>query len=129
MRRLRRFLGGDAIGEIVGIYCDFFKAPHFGGFREEMRHVLLLDMAIHTFDAARLLAGAKRPRRCIAGKAIRPGPGMRMGRVRTRSSNCLSGAADRLSRIVVRGGAADELGSRLGGSWVRAGRSPGMAKS
>ena len=58
VRRLRRFLAGGAIGETVGLYCDFFKAPHFGGFREEMRHVLLLDMAIHTFDAARLLAGA-----------------------------------------------------------------------
>jgi predicted dehydrogenase len=31
--------------------------PHFGGFRESMRHVLLLDMAIHTFDAARFLSG------------------------------------------------------------------------
>jgi predicted dehydrogenase len=31
--------------------------PHFGGFREEMDHVLLLDMAIHTFDSARFLSG------------------------------------------------------------------------
>ena len=58
IRRLRRFLVSGAIGDVAGLYCDFFKAPHFGGFREEMRHVLLLDMAIHTFDAARLLAGA-----------------------------------------------------------------------
>lgn len=34
-------------------------APHFGGFREEMDNVLLLDMAIHTFDAARYVAGRK----------------------------------------------------------------------
>jgi predicted dehydrogenase len=58
VRRLERFLRGGAIGDVTAVHCDFFKAPHFGGFREEMRHVLLLDMAIHTFDAARLLAGS-----------------------------------------------------------------------
>jgi predicted dehydrogenase len=31
---------------------------HFGGFRDRMPHVLLVDMAIHTFDAARFLTGA-----------------------------------------------------------------------
>ena len=58
VRRLERFLRSGAIGDVTAVHCDFFKAPHFGGFREEMRHVLLLDMAIHTFDAARLLAGS-----------------------------------------------------------------------
>nr|WP_307102831.1 Gfo/Idh/MocA family oxidoreductase [Arthrobacter globiformis] len=43
----------DRLGEIGLLTCDFFKAPHFGGFREEMEHVLLVDMAIHAFDAAR----------------------------------------------------------------------------
>jgi len=37
---------------------DFFIGAHFGGFRDEMAHVLVLDMAIHTFDAARFLSGA-----------------------------------------------------------------------
>jgi len=37
---------------------DFYIGAHFGGFRDEMAHVLLLDMAIHTFDAARYLASA-----------------------------------------------------------------------
>ncbi len=37
---------------------DFFIGPHFGGFREVMAHPLLLDMAIHTFDAARYLTQA-----------------------------------------------------------------------
>ncbi len=37
---------------------NFFIGAHFGGFRDRMRHVLLLDMAIHTFDAARLITGA-----------------------------------------------------------------------
>ena len=55
VRRIRRFLDSGAIGTLTSIHADFFVAPHFGGFREEMRHVLLLDMAIHTFDAARYL--------------------------------------------------------------------------
>ena len=58
VRRVRRFLDSGAIGKPTSIHADFFIAPHFGGFREEMDHVLLLDMAIHTFDAARyMIAG------------------------------------------------------------------------
>ena len=45
------------LGGIGVITTEFFKAPHFGGFREEMDHVLLLDMAIHPFDAVRHLTG------------------------------------------------------------------------
>ena len=37
---------------------QFYIGAHFGGFRDRMEHVLLLDMAIHTFDAARLITGA-----------------------------------------------------------------------
>jgi predicted dehydrogenase len=57
VRRIRRFIASGAIGDLTSLHCDFFIAPHFGGFREEMDHVLLLDMAIHTFDAARYMAG------------------------------------------------------------------------
>ena len=57
VRRIARFLAGGAIGDLTAIHCDFAIAPHFGGFRETMPHVLLLDMAIHTFDVARLFAG------------------------------------------------------------------------
>ncbi|TQS69949.1 Gfo/Idh/MocA family oxidoreductase [Rhodobacteraceae bacterium] len=64
IRRARDFLAGGALGEIAEVHCDFFIAPHFGGFREEMRHVLLHDMAIHTFDAARFVAGIE-PRRAV----------------------------------------------------------------
>lgn len=46
-------IGGAGI-----LATDFFRAPHFGGFREEMRHPLLIDMAIHAFDAARFVLGA-----------------------------------------------------------------------
>ncbi len=58
VRRIRRLLDSGAIGKPTSIHADFFIAPHFGGFREEMRHVLLLDMAIHTFDAARFMVNA-----------------------------------------------------------------------
>ncbi|MCO1339402.1 oxidoreductase [Kocuria polaris] len=47
-----------SLGEIGTVDCSFFKAPRFGGFREEMDHVLLVDMAIHHFDVARRLIGA-----------------------------------------------------------------------
>ncbi|GAB3746210.1 Gfo/Idh/MocA family protein [Microlunatus parietis] len=39
--------------------CEFFKAPHFGGFRDAMAEPLLVDMAIHQFDLARKLIGAE----------------------------------------------------------------------
>jgi predicted dehydrogenase len=58
IRRLSRFLRAGTIGEITTVDSDFYIGAHFGGFRDHMEHVLLLDMAIHTFDAARLIAGA-----------------------------------------------------------------------
>ena len=58
IRRLRHFLASGALGPLTTINCDFYVGPHFGGFRDKMKHPLLLDMAIHTFDAARLLTGA-----------------------------------------------------------------------
>ncbi|CEK17601.1 predicted dehydrogenase [Chthonomonas calidirosea] len=48
----------ENLGPIEILNSDFYLGPHFGGFRDEMDHVLLLDMAIHTFDAARYLSGA-----------------------------------------------------------------------
>jgi predicted dehydrogenase len=56
VRRIGAAIKAGAIGDVTSIHCDFFLAPHFGGFREQMDHVLLLDMAIHTFDAARFMA-------------------------------------------------------------------------
>lgn len=58
IRRLRAFLDSSAIGRLTTVHSDFFIGAHFGGFRERMEHVLLLDMAIHTFDMARFLTGA-----------------------------------------------------------------------
>jgi predicted dehydrogenase len=57
IRRIREFLASGAIGDLSAMHCDFFVGAHFGGFRDAMQHVLLLDMAIHTFDAARFMSG------------------------------------------------------------------------
>ncbi len=46
------------IGSLGILNSDFYIGAHFGGFRDEMASVLLLDMAIHTLDAARYLSGA-----------------------------------------------------------------------
>ncbi|HWE61648.1 MAG TPA: Gfo/Idh/MocA family oxidoreductase [Chloroflexota bacterium] len=53
-----RALIAGCLGPLGMITTDFFLGPHFGGFRETMASPLLLDMAIHTFDAARYLSGA-----------------------------------------------------------------------
>ena len=90
VRRIRRFLDSGAIGAPTSIHADFFVAPHFGGFREEMRHVLLLDMAIHTFDAARYMVNGE-PTAPIATNGSRPTPGT--GRARRRPPSSSSATA------------------------------------
>ena len=57
-RRLKAFLQSGAIGAVTTVNADMYLGAHFGGFRDEMKHVLLLDMAIHTFDMTRFLSGA-----------------------------------------------------------------------
>jgi predicted dehydrogenase len=57
VRRIRRMIESGVLGELTAVHADFFIGAHFGGFREQMRNVLLLDMAIHTFDAARFMSG------------------------------------------------------------------------
>jgi predicted dehydrogenase len=57
VRRIQRMIASGALGELTALHCDFFVGAHFGGFREQMQNVLLLDMAIHTLDAARFMAG------------------------------------------------------------------------
>ncbi|NNC13866.1 Gfo/Idh/MocA family oxidoreductase [Planctomonas sp. JC2975] len=56
LARLKAMAG--ALGGIGFVTTEFFKAPHFGGFRDEMDHPLLVDMAIHGFDVARYLLDA-----------------------------------------------------------------------
>jgi predicted dehydrogenase len=56
IRRLKKLLPG--LGTLTTINSDFYIGAHFGGFRDQMAHPLLLDMSIHTMDAARFLSGA-----------------------------------------------------------------------
>jgi predicted dehydrogenase len=58
IRRVRQALDTGVIGKVHTLHSDFFIGAHFGGFRDEMEHVLLLDMAIHSFDQARFLIDA-----------------------------------------------------------------------
>jgi predicted dehydrogenase len=57
IRRVRATVESGVLGRLTALHCDFFIGAHFGGFRDAMEHVLLLDMAIHTFDAARFISG------------------------------------------------------------------------
>ena len=57
IRALREFLDSRAVGEVTTVNGDFYIGVHFGGFRDDMEHVLLLDMAIHSFDQARVISG------------------------------------------------------------------------
>ena len=47
-----------ALGAVGAVHAQFYKGPHFGGFREEMPHPLIVDMAIHHFDMMRLFLGS-----------------------------------------------------------------------
>ena len=58
IRTLKNFIKSGEIGDLTTLNCDFYLGAHFGGFRDHMKHVLLIDMAIHTFDQARLISGA-----------------------------------------------------------------------
>ncbi|MFE5323610.1 Gfo/Idh/MocA family protein [Paenibacillus sp. NPDC056579] len=57
IRAFRHLVEHAGIGDIGFVNADFFLGPHFGGFRDAMESPLLLDMAIHTFDQARLITG------------------------------------------------------------------------
>jgi predicted dehydrogenase len=55
-RNLARFRDEvKALGGVELVTAEFSKAAHFPGFREEMAHPLLIDMAIHPFDVVRYL--------------------------------------------------------------------------
>jgi predicted dehydrogenase len=47
----------DHVAPLGILNSDFYVGAHFTGFRAEMKSVLLLDMAIHTFDSARQFSG------------------------------------------------------------------------
>ncbi len=53
-----RNLINEHVGPLEILNSDFYIGAHFGGFRDEMESPLILDMAIHTFDAARYLSNS-----------------------------------------------------------------------
>ncbi len=59
IRRVKALLGAGASGHLTAVHIDFFIGAHFGGLRDQMQHVLLLDMAIHTCNAVRFVSGCQ----------------------------------------------------------------------
>jgi predicted dehydrogenase len=57
IKAYRSLIEGET-GALGILNSDFYLGAHFGGFRDEMASPLILDMAIHTLDAARYLSGA-----------------------------------------------------------------------
>ncbi len=55
---VRRAVADRLCGRLTTVNCDFYIGAHFGGFRSEMQSPLVLDMAIHHFDLARMFSGA-----------------------------------------------------------------------
>jgi len=58
IQRVGKLIRSGKLGRVEEVHCDFYIGAHFGGFRDEMEHPLLVDMAIHTFDAARYISQA-----------------------------------------------------------------------
>ena len=57
-RTIKAVLDSGELGAVGAVQAEFYKGPHFGGFREEMRHPLIIDMAIHHFDMMRFFLGS-----------------------------------------------------------------------
>lgn len=55
---LKKTLDSSVVGPIGSAHVEFFKGPHFGGFREEMAYPLIIDMSIHHFDLMRFFLGS-----------------------------------------------------------------------
>jgi len=58
IQTLKKALAEGGLGAIGALHVEFFKGPHFGGFREEMAYPLIIDMSIHHFDLMRFLLGS-----------------------------------------------------------------------
>ncbi len=50
---VKSLLDSGELGAVAAVHAEFYKGPHFGGFREQMPHPLIIDMAIHHFDMMR----------------------------------------------------------------------------
>lgn len=58
VQTLRSVIAQGALGRPGQAAVEFFRGPHFGGFRDVMPYPLVVDMAIHHFDLMRFLLGA-----------------------------------------------------------------------
>lgn len=56
---LKQALTAGDMGAVGAVTVEFFKGPHFGGFREEMAYPLIIDMSIHHFDMMRFFLGSE----------------------------------------------------------------------
>jgi predicted dehydrogenase len=50
---IKNLLDSGELGALAAVRTEFYRGPHFGGFREEMPHPLFVDMSIHHFDLMR----------------------------------------------------------------------------
>ena len=83
---MKSVLDSGELGAIGAVSVQFFKGPHFGGFREEMPHPLIIDMSIHHFDMMRYFLDSN-PTRIRRKAGILSGVGsteMRVHRHRSR---------------------------------------------
>jgi predicted dehydrogenase len=55
---VKQVLAGGELGAVGAVSVQFFKGPHFGGFREQMPYPLIIDMSIHHFDMMRFFLSA-----------------------------------------------------------------------
>lgn len=55
IQTLKQTLASGQWGVVGSASVEFFRGPHFGGFREEMPYPLIIDMSIHHFDLMRYL--------------------------------------------------------------------------
>lgn len=55
---VKTILDGGELGVLGAVRAEFFRGPHFSGFREEMPQPLIIDMSIHHFDLMRLFLGS-----------------------------------------------------------------------
>ncbi len=55
IQTLKNTLTAETMGAVGSATVEFFRGPHFGGFREEMPYPLIIDMSIHHFDLMRYL--------------------------------------------------------------------------
>jgi len=57
VQRFARAVRSGRLGPLTGLDVGFFIARQFSGFRVTLKHPLLLDMAVHTFDTVRFVSG------------------------------------------------------------------------